>query len=169
MTENLLIPPLGGHLHLLPSIKVALDQDWQVAVNVAAPNTPDHYTVRKVGNLYPPTGQGKVVSDYVAVKFSQVDSWQVALDWAKQQGLENTTPREVFAVAQQYPTLRQTLEQHLCSMGLMATTSCTLNGFHHTCYVCWSGVHRHSLLPLVMCHFGDGAWFLFRMPSVLAV
>jgi hypothetical protein len=158
------IPP-GARIHLLTGVTVTLDQDWQEAVNTAGPNTPADYNVRKVGDLYKPTGKGKVVCDYVALNFTRGDGWQAALAWAKEQKLESTTPREAFVVAEHNPTLHKVLGQN--PMRLAATTECTFGGFRRAGGVWWRDAKSGANLHWVS-YFGLGYdWFLFRKPSVL--
>lgn len=157
--------PPGARIHLLTGVEVTLDRDWQEAVNVAGPNTPADYDVRKVGDLYPPTGKGKVVSDYILLNFPKGDGWDAALAWAKEQKLENTTPREVFAVGEHHPNLHKVLGQNPAYV--VATTKCAFEGYQRACCVWWRDARRVADL-LWVCDFGSSDdWFLFRKPSVL--
>ena len=166
MSESLIVPPPSARLHLLSKIRVVLDQDWHKAVGDAASVTiEDFCLIYKAEALYPPTGKGELVRDYIALNFNWLAGWQVALDWAKQQGLENTAPREAFAVGNQCPNLNHILGKH--QTYLVATTCCTFVGKQQACCVYWTGtMHEPILRPTDSFKF-CGSWFLFRKPSVL--
>ncbi len=156
-----ILPPQDARIHFFPGIEVFLDQSWDDAVNVAGPNTPMRDDVRKIGDQYPPTGKGKVVRDYIAINFPQGDGWQVALDWAKGQKLQKTTPREVFAVSTQHPKLHVTLGQNPMYM------VSTVEAGRPSCCVWWSDAGRVAGLSWESSFYRRYIWFLFRNPSVL--
>jgi hypothetical protein len=154
-------PPTGARLYAL-HLQVKLDGDWQTAVNEAGPNTPSDYNVRKVADQYLPTGTGEVDADYILLNYPKGDgNWDKALTWAKGAKLQNTVPREVFAVGKQFPTLHRTLG--LDPMYVVATTTdCTFDGDHRACYVWWNGSVRRASLDWVSYFDDSNDWFLFR-------
>lgn len=153
-------PPQGARIHTL-RVKVKLDRPWQEAVNAAGPNTPNAYNVRKVGDLYVPTGTEEVLEDLILLNYSQGDgSWDSALAWAQTQGLKNTVPREVFAISEQYPKLH--LELGLNPMYVVATIECSFEGYRRACFVWWCGSAREAYLGWFGSFGSSRAWFVFR-------
>ena len=155
-----LTPPQGSRLHTV-RVKVKLDRPWKDTVNAAGPNTPDDYNVRKVADLYPPTGADEVEEDLILLNFPQGDgNWDKALVWAQGEGLKNTVPREVFAIGEQHPKLHT--ELGLNPMYVVATTECTFGGHRIACCVWWDGSLRKAVLHW-LGHFRDSSgWFVFR-------
>src|SRR6185369_7204423 len=102
-------PPEGGRIHIV-RVKVKLDREWQEAINLIGPNTPNNYRVRKVGHLYPVQGMNEVEGELLLLNYFQgTGDWDKALRWAQEKQLKNTTPREVFAVGEQQPNLSEVL------------------------------------------------------------
>jgi hypothetical protein len=156
-----LVPPQGARIHCL-TVTVKLDRPWQEAVNLAGPNTPDNYNVRKVEDKYPATGTETVEEDLVLLNYPSGDgNWEKALAWAESTGqLEKTVPREVFAVGEQHPTLHRTLGQN--PMYAVATKECTFDGNRRACYVWWDDSGRRADLRWVSYFGYASGWFLFR-------
>lgn len=160
-----ILAPEGARVHLL-QVRVRLDEPWQEAVNAAGPDTPADYNVRKVGDLYVPTGTGEDEQEYILLNYpAGNDNWDKALAWGAASGLKKTVPREVFAIGRQYPELHRTLG--LNPMYVAATTDCTFGGFRQACYVWWDGAEREANLFWVSGFRGRCGWFLFRKVSVL--
>lgn len=153
-------PPPGGRIHVLPRVPVVLDRDWQEAVNAAGPQTPDNYNVRKVGDLYLPTGTGVVEKEIILLNFGpQGGDWDRAIAWAKQFGLKRTAPRLVFAIGKHKPELHRELEMN--PMYVVATHECTFEGYQQACDVWWGGHGPRACLSWVgYCGASDG-WFAF--------
>jgi hypothetical protein len=155
-----IIAPPGARLYTA-RVKVTLDRSWQEAVNAAGPNTPDNYNVRKVGDLYLPTGKGEVEEDLILLNYPEGDgSWDKALTWAGILRLKPTVPREVFAVGEQHPELHRTLGVN--PMYVVATTKCTFDGSSRACGVWWRDAGREAYLSFVELFVGASAWFAFR-------
>ncbi|MCX6715450.1 MAG: hypothetical protein NT077_00335 [Candidatus Taylorbacteria bacterium] len=154
-------PPPGARIHMV-RVRVKQDREWQEAVNAAGPNTPDHYNVRKVADLYTPIGTGEAEENLVLLNYqSGGGSWGRALAWAESLGLKNTNPREVFAVGEKYPILHKTLA--LNPMYVVATTECSFVSSCQACCVWWDGARRDACLRWI----GDfivsaDVWFAFR-------
>ena len=147
----LLEPPTGGRIHVLPSrVKVILDRDWNEAINAGGPQTPANYNVRKVGQLYLPTGQGDVEREYVLVNNNGA-GFAAALKWAVGYKLNPTVPREVFAISEHNPDLHGQLG--FSYMWLAATTECEFEGYRQACYVWWFDTERKARLELGSCFF----------------
>ncbi len=162
---DMILPPPGARFHILPNTEVILDEPWGNAVESAGPNTPANFDVHKVSYLYPPTGKGEMMGHYIALNFPDADgSWQLALDWAKSQRLENTAPREVFAVAKKHSNLYQIVGQD--QMYLVATDECTFERQQQACSVCWYGRVREASMDRLKCFVSGNDWFLFRKSSV---
>lgn len=155
-----LTPPDGARLHTV-RVKVKLDCPWQEAIDIAGPNTPADYNVRKVADLYPPTGTEEVEEDIILLNFPQGDgNWDKALAWARGAGLKNTVPREVFPIGKQHPKLRTTLGVN--PMYVVATTACIFGGNRYACYVWLGGSEREARLHWLSFFDDSGVWFAFR-------
>lgn len=96
-----IVPPMGGRIYSI-RVPVILNRDWQEAITAAGSNTPDSYNVRKVGDLYQPTGIGRSWADMVLMNFGPKGggSLEKAIEWAKPYGLKLTVPRQVFAIGE---------------------------------------------------------------------
>ena len=112
-----LVPPAGGRVCVV-RVPVQFDREWQEAINAAGPNTPDDYNVRKVGDQYPPAGNGTVETEIILMNFgSNGGSWDKAIAWANQNRLKRTNPRQVFAIGEHKPGLNRELKRrdgHRC-------------------------------------------------------
>jgi hypothetical protein len=171
--------PPGARICIIPNVEVTLNQEWQEMVDTVYDDTleEDHnnsYNIRRVGHLYLPTGKGKVMCDYVALRFvgeealhddpgdadfrpGPHDHFEKALAWAKKQGLENTVPREVFAISRDAVWKEDDIDSHL-----IATTVCVFNGEHCALYCDGCADVR----PLVLLGLESDS-FIFRKPSIL--
>lgn len=159
--QTTLIPPTGARLHTV-HIRFKPDREWQDAINAAGPNTPGNYNVRKVGDQYLPTETGEIEEDLILLNFPSGNGFDAAHAWAREKKLENTVPREVFAIGEQHPKLHDELGQNL--MFVVATKECTFEGDRRACYVWWGGSEREARLRWVGS-FGNGSdWFAFRKP-----
>lgn len=154
-----LTPPPGARLHTV-HIRFKPDREWQESINTAGPNTPSDYNVRKVGDQYPATGTEEIEEDLILLNFPNGDSFDKALAWAKSQHLENTVPREVFAIGEQHPKLHDVLGQN--PMYVVATKECTFEGDRSACYVWWFGSLREADLSWVRYFDHSSDWFAFR-------
>lgn len=154
-----LIPPIGGRIVTL-KVKVQLDREWQEAVNAAGPDTPPDYNVRKVGDLYLPTGAGIVEEELVLLNYTNGGSWEKALAWAEQSRLWRTDPRRVFAVGEGQPRFNYEVGPN--STYVIATKECAFDGESQTCGVWWIVSKREAYLRWVDGCGGGSAWFAFR-------
>lgn len=145
-------------------VKVKLDRPWQEAVNAAGPNTPNNYNVRKVGDLYLPTGTDEVEEELIMVNYPKGDGYDKALAWAKTQGLENTVPREVFAIGEQHPNLH--IELGVNPMYAVSTTECSFEGDRSACFVWWHDSAREASLHWVSSFDDSHDWFVFRKSAL---
>ena len=153
-----LVPPPGARLHVVRA-RVKHGREWQEAVDAAGPNTPSHYNVRKVADLYPPVNTEETEKNYVLLNFPNGDGYDKALAWAQSVGLKPTVPREVFAIGEHNPDLHQTLA---CNpMYVVATTECTFGGYRRACYVWWIGSKRGAHLDWVSDFGSSNDWFSF--------
>jgi hypothetical protein len=158
-----LTPPPGACLHTV-HIRFKPDREWQESINAAGPNTPNDYNVRKVGDQYPPTGTEEIEEDLILLNFENGDGFDAALAWAKSKQLENTVPREVFAIGEQHPKLHEELGQN--PMYVAATKECTFVGYCNTCYVWWRGSKRKVGLFWVENFDNSHIWFAFRKSAL---
>lgn len=157
-----LIPPPGCRIHIL-SVPVIHDRDWQEAVNAAGPNTPADYNVRKVGDQYPPEGvTGE--EEFILLNCPSGGSWDKAIAWAEQFGLERTAPRQVFAIGEHKPKLHR--ELGLNPMYVVATKECSFDGDQLACYVWWGGSEREVDLHWLSSCGHSHDWFAFRRKVV---
>jgi hypothetical protein len=156
-----IVAPTGGRI-VTVSVKVQLDREWQEAINAAGPNTPDNYNVRKVGDLYPPTGTG-VVDNEELILLNYIDgggSWGKALAWADAVRLRRTDPRRVFAIGEGHPKFHH--DVGINPTYVVATEECTFGGNRRTCHVWWNDSERGAYLNDVRSYGGSSDWFAFR-------
>lgn len=153
-----IIPPPGGRFHIL-TVPVVRDRDWQEAVNAAGPNTPADYNVHKVGDQYLPEG-GSGKEELILLNFPSGGSWDKAIAWAGQFGLERTVPRQVFAIGEHKPKLHEKLG--LNPMYVVATEECSFDGNQRACYVWWLDSERGADLDWVSRFGSSLVWFAFR-------
>ena len=158
-----LTPPPGARLHTV-RIRYKPDREWQEAINAAGPNTPGDYNVRKVGDQYPPIGTEEIEEDLILLNYPKGDGFDAALAWAKSHQLENTAPREVFAIGEQHHKLHDVLGQN--PMYLAATKECTFEGRRHACCVWWPDSERVAYLLWVRNFVDSSAWFAFRKSAL---
>ena len=159
-----ILAPEDARLHML-RVRWTQDREWQEAVTAAGPNTPSHYDVRKVGDLYVPTGTGEIEEDFVLLNYADGSgNWDKALAWGEKNKLEKTVPRQVFAVGEKNPTLHTILGYN--PMWLVATTPCAFGGDRRACHVWWRGAERGAYLYWAGGFHGRRDWFLFRKPVV---
>ena len=177
--------PPGTRIHTL-SVQVKLDRPWEEAVfsagtNIGSRDNPRKWqipSVWKVGDLYLPTGTGEVCEELILFNYTPDNgswlrqlffgrkptsggTWFTALAWAASLGLKRTVPREVFAVAEQHPTLPQTLG--VDSMTALATTECTFNDQRQACGVWWGGpLSTGALLTPISSAIHPRVWFAFK-------
>lgn len=153
--------PKGARIHILRGVKTLLDGEWQAAINAGAPDTPASYAIRKVGNLYLPTGTGELVEDMILLNYPNGDgSMEKALAWARAKSLTADDPRRVFAAAQQYPELPRILG---CDrMYLVAPVECSFEGDRHAACVWCVGSERKADLLWVGSFGSAYVWFAFR-------
>jgi hypothetical protein len=151
----------GARIHILRRVKVKQDRDWQEAINLAGPNTPTEYHVRKpeVSAQYQPVCSRVVEKDIVLLNYPKGDGWDKALAWGDEAKLKKTVPRETFAIGEQHPTLPNTLGQN--PMYVASTTKCTFGDDPSTCYVWWNDSERKARLSLVSRFDYSCDWFSF--------
>jgi len=152
-------PPPGARLHTV-RIRFKPDREWQEAVNAAGPNTPSDYNVRKVADQYPPSGTEEIEEDLILLNFPKGDGFDAARAWARSKQLEDTVPREVFAIGEQHPKLHEELGQN--PMYVAATKECTFEGDRGACYVWWDDSGRGADLYWVENFGSSYDWFAFR-------
>ena len=153
---------VGARIHVLRRVRVQQDRDWQESINLAGPNTPMNYNVRKpeVSAQYQPVSKKTVEKDIVLLNYPKGDGyWDKATVWGQGASLKSTNPREVNAVGEQYPTLHNTLGQN--PMYVVAPMECSFGGHRNACYVWWDGSGRGAGLSWVSCFDDAGAWFAF--------
>lgn len=156
-----IIPPPGCRVHILKGVRTQLDREWQEAVTLGGPQTPDHYDVRKVANLYQPTGSGVVEEDHILLNYSKGDgSFAKALAWATTMRLIPNDPRRVFASSEQNPNLHHELGVN--PMYVVAPVECPFEGLQRACYSWWVGAGRRSGLLWVSDFDHSIDWFSFR-------
>ena len=153
----------GARIHVLRRVRVKQNREWQEAVNLAGPNTPDHYNVRKseVSGQYQPASNKEIETDIVLLNYSKGDgNWDKGTAWGKEAKLNATNPREVFAIGEQKPDLHTILGQN--PMYVVASIECSFEGDRGVCAVWWLVSGRVSLL-LWLGGFRDAnGWFAFR-------
>lgn len=156
-----IVPPVGGRIYSV-RVPIVLDREWQEAITAAGPNTSDNYNVRKVGDLYRPTGTGRAWADMTLMNFGPSGggrSLEKAIEWAKSYGLKLTVPRQIFAIGEYRPKLDAELEMN--PMYIVATTECSFGGNRQVCRVWFVGAERGADLGWVGGVAGSGVWFAF--------
>ena len=159
-------PPPGGRIHIL-RVPVVLDRPWQEAINASGSDTPDNYNVRKVGDLYLPTGKGLVEREVILLNFGpKGGSWDGAIAWAKQYGLKRIAPRLVFAIGEHCPQLHHELK--IDPMYVVATEECAFEGNRQACNVWWNEHKREANLNWVSNYGNPNDWFAFSRYCLLS-
>ena len=153
---------VGARIHVLRRVRVQQDRDWQDSINLAGPNTPMDYNVRKteVSAQYPPVSKKMVEKDIVLLNYPKGDGdWDRAIVWGQSTSLKPTNPREVFAIGGQHPTLHNTLGQN--PMYVVASIECSFDGDRNAYYVWWYGSIRRARLRRVSLFGYTSHWFAF--------
>jgi len=153
---------VGARIHILRRVRVQQDRDWQESINLAGPNTPMNYNVRKpeVSDQYQPVSKKTVEKDIVLLNYPKGDgNWDKATVWGQNASLKSTNPREVNAVGEQYPTLHNTLGQN--PMYVVAPMECSFGGNRRACCVWWNGSGREARLDWVGNFDDADDWFAF--------
>ncbi len=153
----------GARIHVLRRVRVKQNREWQEAVNLAGPNTPDHFNVRKseVSGQYQPASNKEIETDIVLLSYSKGDgNWYKGIAWGKEAKLNATNPREVFVIGEQKPNLRTILGQN--PIYVVAPIECTFEGDRNACYVWWDASERGAGLDWVGCFDDADFWFAFR-------
>jgi hypothetical protein len=140
-------------------IKVDMSEDWEQAIKKSCPDTWSESNIWKVGDQYP-AQKGVVESDIVLVNYPEGIDFDVAVKEAKKKGLHLITPREIFAIQKEYPTLHKTLGVDY--MYIVGTEECTFEGYRRACYVWWFGSGRWAYLYDVRRYGDSSGWFAFR-------
>lgn len=153
-----IIAPTDGQIYET-KIKVDYNIDWAKAIS----NWKDTWSgsnVRKVSDLYP-SGNIKKDVELILVNFKAGGSWDKALAWAKEQGLELTIPRDIFALNK----FDFKKELGMDYGYVVATTECTFGGYRRACDVWWFGSDRGADLGWVSNFDDSDDWFAFRKSS----
>lgn len=153
----------GARIHVLPRIRVKQNREWQEAVNLAGPNTPSHYNVRKTEVIaqYQPASNKDIETDIVLLNYSKGDgNWDKGTAWGNEAKLKATNPREVFAIGEQKPDLHTILGQN--PMYVVAPIECAFGGDRRACYVGWDGSGREASLDWISYFIDAHGWFAFR-------
>jgi hypothetical protein len=155
-------PPKNAQIKEL-TLTVDLSTPWKDAVQKAGKDTGANFDVWKVGDLYPAAAQ-TIETELVLLNYPDDGSFDKALTWAKENGLELTTPREVFALSEQND-LASLLG---ASYGwVVSTTACTFGGERQAPYVWWNDSKRGADLSWVSDFGHRLGWFAFRKSSTL--
>ena len=152
----------GARIHVLRRVHVQQDRDWQEAINLASPNTPMEYHVRKseVSAQYQPVSNNTVEKDIVLLEYPKGDgSWNKAIAWGQGASLKPNNPREVFAIGGQFPTLNNTLGQN--PMYVVAPIECSFGVGPNACGVWWDDSGRWVCLGWISNFVFAYVWFAF--------
>jgi len=129
-------------------------QTWKQAVSSVG-NTPKDYKVWKVGDQFkhPKLGQRELVL------VNGIKSFKKAIEYAKDNKLNLTSPYEVFA-------LKINFEKELGGYGhIVATTECAFVGYRRACDVWWRGGSREARLGWLEGFGSSSGWFAFSRDS----
>ncbi|MDO8564857.1 MAG: hypothetical protein Q7R88_02585 [bacterium] len=157
-----IIAPAGARIHIL-RVNVLLDQPWHEALETLLPYNGGE-RILNVGNCFVPTGAGEEEQEHIllnhpAGKYNAGYHWELAQNWAVEEGFTRTVPREVFAIGRQYPELHK--ELGLNSMRVVATTDRNIGG-EQACFVRWYCGKREAGVALVHQFSVRSDWFAFR-------
>ncbi len=153
----------GARIHILRRVRVKQNREWQEAVNLAGPNTPNHYNVRKteVSAQYQPASNKEIETDIVLLNYPKGDgNWDKGTAWGKEAKLNATNPREVFAIGEQKPDLHTILGQN--PMYVVAPIECSFGGGRRACCVWWRASEREADLDWLGYFYDARVWFAFR-------
>ncbi|MEX2052338.1 MAG: hypothetical protein WD991_01405 [Candidatus Paceibacterota bacterium] len=154
------VPPPGCRILTL-KVPVRLDEPWDDAVNAAGPDTGADWNVRKVGDLYVPTGKGVVEQEFVLLNYPAGDgSWEKAITWGDTMHLHRTAPRQVFAIGKAKPNFHT--EVGIDPTYVVETTGCAFDGDGQACFVWWDGSRREAYLNWQSLYGSSHVWFAFR-------
>jgi len=152
----------GIKIHKLKST-VHQDMDWIKSVHLAGPDTPSNYSIWESGYLYSPVSDKEEKNDYVLVNFSKGNgSWDKALEYAKDNNLELTNPREANAVASKNNLIKDLEIKKDDWIHIVSTTSKYSKGHKHTCCVFQNYSYSKTVLHKVSKFDNSNSWFLFR-------
>lgn len=142
---------VGARIHVLRCVPIKQDCEWQQAVSLGAPNTPNYYNIWKpeVSSQYRPVSDGMVERDIVLLNYPINDDgyWSNILAWGKEVALKRTNPREVFAVGKQHPVLHREIDQ--VPMCVVALTEHVLRNGRYVCFVSWDDLGREAYTNLI--------------------
>ena len=156
----------NARIHIVRRVRVNQGCDWQEAINLAGPNTPSDWPVRKteVSDQYQPISNKNIKTDIVLFNYSNaVGNWDKVTTWGKESKLNVANPREVFAIADQKPDLDKILGQN--PIGVITLNECSFESNRNTCFVLWQGSNRTVRLFWVYFPLDSELWFAFREPS----
>jgi hypothetical protein len=148
----------GGRLFV---VKTHVDPawEWSAMLRQAYPNYQSS-DVQRVSGLYP-LEPGEPKDYYVfGLNFgTSILDTKPAIDWGKQNGLPEATPRQVFAVARDVPDLNRKL--NMPWMGLISPKFCTFYDARRVCHACFDGAGRDALLDWFGHGWVNSIWFAF--------
>ena len=145
------------------SVTVVQNRPWKEALEAAGPDTPDNYNIRKIEECYQPKSDKTEDVEFVLLNFSENGSWDKALKWAISNGYEPSNPREVFAVAEKHDLIKILGINDW--IHLVATTKCTFDGCHQSCFVDLDESDREVDLDWLDNFDIQYVWFLFRLSA----
>jgi len=101
----------GLYVIRLSNVPVINDRDWNQAIDAAAPQTPQCSLIRKIGHLYSPCRSGVSQVTLSILGFDREFESQEAQRHIHKLKLPAANPRQIFAIAEQNPTLHRMLGQ----------------------------------------------------------
>lgn len=149
-------------------VRIKQDLPWIEALEKSGPDTPDYFDIRKpeIAKQYKPE-KGEVIKSITLLNSFFNCGWSEILVVAGSYKLERTLPREVFALAAQYPDLYT----QLSGAGLLvlkddpirvvATTECDFQGLTCACEVWWNGKERGADMQWIGDYKRPSHWLAF--------
>lgn len=161
MVEGILVPK-GGRIHV---VHVLVDESipWNDAVNDAGPNTLANYDIRKVGDQYPPkAGATPKMRVIYLINFGKGKNTMGDdnIAWGKTQKLRLESPRAVFAIAKDNPTLDEVLGMKGC-MAVVSLEESSFEGYRRAPSAWWCGTGREARLGYFVNVWHGDHWFAF--------
>jgi hypothetical protein len=153
-----IVVPDGGKL-LVVKTRVDPMWAWPVMLQEACPDYQSR-DVRSVSDLFPPE-QGEPKNFYVfGLNFGHsIRDTMPAVEWGKENKLDEATPRQIFSVARDVPDLNRKVD--MSWMGLISPKFCAFEGRRRVCSASFGGARREANLDWFDDEWHGSAWFGF--------
>lgn len=155
------IPP-NSQIHFV-DITYDPSCEWVDVLRGTDTRKQNYREVIKIGSQFPPGEQKNINETIALIRYFRLSAMCDARDWALSHGLQETTPREVFAIGKQYPNINTDLGQELTCV--VATKTCIFLGYTGACYFWRTCDELRMGVGLLPVFSTDEHWFSFVIPS----